>query len=832
MTEQTTTAFEPNRAHMGYMPLHITLTGFKGIRSGLGLDTLTLDLEAIAGDAGLVAIAGANGRGKTTLMENLHPHLAMPSRAGADGLGAFSYYDHVYLPESQKELVWSHCGRRYKTHLVFRLNGKRKTEAYLFEASGGSWKPVVLADGTAVDGKVETYERAVSEILGPPETFFTSVFSAQGKRPLSAYKNGEIKTLLADLLGLDDVREQGARAAEVVRLLKAGLGVIRQEQGQAAETLGKLDRQIQACAGSAGKVQAAQAAKEQAARRVEDAKTHAARLESDAQASADNEKRRADLAADHARATREQRDAVARLDEEDKRVAGRQAAVDQRAGARRQEHAERRRRLETQSKALREVAARAVRVAWARRREGAAAACVEARAGQLRLAQAEVAQADALRGQMRLCRQEMEALDREAGQLALRHADLGRRFGLTAQVPCAGTDLQGRCQLLGDAREAQALIPSVEGQLRALGERKHQALERLSAITNQLERLAGVCERRNRCEQRLEAAQARQDALALLAGKAGEVQQAMETLASIEQELSALPAAVAGLTEDETAESREITMARQRLAQDRERCAAAQLQTLDRIDAALRALPAPFDQARLTQARQAADDATRSLRQAEAAALEAVRLHEQRVGLQRQADAAREQQAATDARAARVERELGNWVLLAKCLSNDGVVALDIDDAGPTFSALANDLLLACYGPRFTLEVITQTETAKGELREDFDIIVHDGLRGEAKSLKLVSGGERTWIDACLTRAIALYLAGNTGRQFGTLFCDEADGPLDPEHKRMFMDMKREVLRLGNYAREFYVSQTPELTAMADRIIDLDALACQEAEVA
>jgi exonuclease SbcC len=127
--------------------------------------------------------------------------------------------------------------------------------------------------------------------------------------------------------------------------------------------------------------------------------------------------------------------------------------------------------------------------------------------------------------------------------------------------------------------------------------------------------------------------------------------------------------------------------------------------------------------------------------------------------------------------------------------------------------------------PPGTLEVITQTETAKGELREDFDIVVHDGLRGEAKSLKLVSGGERVWINECLTRAIALYLAGNTGRQYGTLFCDEADGPLDPEHKRMFMDMKREVLRLGNYAHEFHVSQTPELNAMADEIIDLDALA-------
>ena len=36
--------------------------------------------------------------------------------------------------------------------------------------------------------------------------------------------------------------------------------------------------------------------------------------------------------------------------------------------------------------------------------------------------------------------------------------------------------------------------------------------------------------------------------------------------------------------------------------------------------------------------------------------------------------------------------------------------------------------------------------------------------------------------------------------------------------------MKREVLRLGGYEREFFVSQTPELTAMADAVIDLDAL--------
>ncbi len=175
-----------------------------------------------------------------------------------------------------------------------------------------------------------------------------------------------------------------------------------------------------------------------------------------------------------------------------------------------------------------------------------------------------------------------------------------------------------------------------------------------------------------------------------------------------------------------------------------------------------------------------------------------------------------------DACAAAVELKLGNWLLFAKCLSYDGVMALAVDDCGPVLSGLANDLLLACYGGRFTVSIKTLLETAKGAPREGFDIVVHDADAAESKSVGLMSGGERTWIEACLVRAIALYLAQYSGRRYTTLFSDEADGPLDPERKRMFMAMKREVLRLGGYEREFFVSQTPELTAAADAVIDLD----------
>jgi exonuclease SbcC len=70
-----------------------------------------------------------------------------------------------------------------------------------------------------------------------------------------------------------------------------------------------------------------------------------------------------------------------------------------------------------------------------------------------------------------------------------------------------------------------------------------------------------------------------------------------------------------------------------------------------------------------------------------------------------------------------------------------------------------------------------------------------------------------------------LYIASNAGQPYQSLFSDESDGPLDPQRKLQFMRMKREVLRQGGYEREFFISQTPDLVAEADAVIDVAALA-------
>jgi exonuclease SbcC len=168
--------------------------------------------------------------------------------------------------------------------------------------------------------------------------------------------------------------------------------------------------------------------------------------------------------------------------------------------------------------------------------------------------------------------------------------------------------------------------------------------------------------------------------------------------------------------------------------------------------------------------------------------------------------------------------EIANWSLISKVFGNDGLIALSIDDCGPEISSLTNQILTDCFGGRFSVRIDTQTETKQGSLKETFEVMVNDCLRGEEKPASLVSGGESVWINESLTRAIALYQAQKSGQSYQTLFSDEADGPLSPEKKRQFIQMKRAVLAIGGYEREFYISQTPELWKMADHIIDVGTL--------
>jgi len=814
-------------------PLSLTLKGFRGIRDGLGRDVLKLDFERLADGAELVAIAGANGRGKTTVMDNMHPYLTMPSRAAMAGPGGFSYYDHVCLPENEKDLIWTHDGRSYRAQVVIRVNGRRKTEAFLLMlADNGAWKPVVLDDGTVSDGKVDTYTRCVEALCGSADTFFTSVFSAQGKRQLSAYRNAEIKTLLADLLGQEEIRALGQQAAETARLLKAGLAAIRQEQVGLDEEGQRIEAERRRLDGAQARVAQRLAGRQATQAAQESARTRHAQLMAEREQSRGVEARREQLQGECLAVIQAGTQAIDALKAQDQGESQRLERLAQRIAQRVSQERNRGQGLQNQRRECLTVLAGAQAVQLAELRLPLAERVLSLRSAQIGSWRQQVQRLTQCQASERMVQQKLSGVEREAGQAALKAEELARRFGLTGEVPCAGTDLQGQCQLLGNARDAKALIPSAQGTIQRLGREKAAAQQELDALCGQHEELAGAPQALAWAEHRAELARARASRFARLAAQAGEMARARTTLAGIEQELTELqaalgPDAVAGQppveTPEESAERQQINAARQAIAAQHDQQAKHYRATLDRLNHSLAALPEPYGEQRMIDAQTAMEQAAQSVAAAEQAHLAAVRDAETLGAVVQQATVLAGRQAHVANRIAKVETELGNWNLFAKCMGNDGLIALAIDDAGPALSGLANDLLLACYGPRFTISIQTLVETGKGEQKEGFDILVHDGESGESKSVGLMSGGERVWINECLIRAVALYLAQHTGRRYGALFSDEADGPLDPERKRMFMAMKREVLRLGGYQREFFVSQTPELTAMADAVIDLEA---------
>ena len=202
-----------------------------------------------------------------------------------------------------------------------------------------------LDDGMQSDGRVETYTRCVESLCGSAETFFTSVFAAQGKRQLSTYRNAEIKTLLADLLGQEEIQELGQKAAEIVRLLKAGLATQRQELAGLDAEDQRLDAVRRKLDGADDRVSAAERAKTAAQAALEAAQERHARVVVEREQSQATDARRAQLVAERQAALASATQALRALDAQEQAEQQRLERLDQRVASRLQQERQRRRAL-------------------------------------------------------------------------------------------------------------------------------------------------------------------------------------------------------------------------------------------------------------------------------------------------------------------------------------------------------------------------------------------------------------------------------------------------------------------------------------------------------
>ncbi|MEI7298316.1 SMC family ATPase [Paraburkholderia sp. SIMBA_009] len=770
-------------------PLILTLEGFHGVRDGMRRESVTLDLETLP--VGLIALKGPNGAGKSTLMDNLHPYRIMPSHAAKLSVDAFSYWDHVRGPQAMKILEWDHANVRYRSTFSFRKPGKtNKAEYFLaWRDKAGLWQPFTAPDGTKSDGKADTYDRCVESVCGSLESFFTSVFSAQNRRPLASYNAGEIKSLLAELLHIDHLRALATKAADVAKVIGARLDGIQRE-------LATLSQKRETLAATARGIAADTEAIAVARRDRED-------LQGKAQTLA---QQRATLAAKQA----ESATAEARLRELEKQRGEVNASLASIAS----QADEIVRRLRDRRSALeKSIASHEATLSQRAQIEGAQAQCDQARIvisreeARIKALQTEIV--DLAQQQTALAEANAD-LNRLEGQGQSKTAllkTLQQQAAVIDQVPCAGHAMHTTCPLLAQARDASSKAAeqrvSVE-QLRTSYRQRKQVVDRLAPV------VAALAPKRDALQQASDAlTKARnelQQATALAARKPL-LEASANALTEARSELASAQEQHRQVTEHRDRETKRLQTSLQDIAAEASRLAAsdvtAAIAGLDRQLVASREACAALD-----------------------ARIEA--LIRQQATRETQRDAMTTELAGFDATRSRADRlsdEIAHWKLLAKGLGNDGLVALTIDDAGPALTQTVNDLLMACYGPRFTVEIRTQRALASGDMREGFEILVHDADHDSTKPVSVMSGGQKVWINECLTRGIALYLARNAGEPYESLFSDESDGPLDPARKVQFMKMKREVLRQGGYAREFFISQTPDLVLEADAVIDVEAMA-------
>lgn len=811
-------------------PLKLALTGFKGIQAGMGLETFVLDLRE-HGDAKLIAIVAPNGRGKTTVLDNLTPFRLMGSKIKNANYSpdAFSYFDHLVAPgDAAKELLWEHQGVTYRTLIEWKLREKtQSTAAYLQRMNAaGDWEPVTLPDGTSSDGKAKTYDRCVEGVLGSPRLYFTAAFSAQGRSQLSSYAQGDIKGLMSEVLGLHRIQELGEKAAEVSKGLKAKL-VDRREKLQSLESVREQANTLRESIAQHTKAlneshlpaidrhRLAAAQEQQAVTEMQRDQQDAEQLRVRRQAVL---QQIADAAAEHRQAvTIIQTDIdagqyahqqallrlageITRITEANNRAESRKAGAEQ---------------LLAQRDAIHQAIDSLPALTEALSLAETAIQAAQDKAGEARQAKATLTQLD----------QSIAGLVDTGRRVRASEQDLMNRCALTKEVPCQGTDLQGRCRLLTDALTAEQQLPAVRDDLKAKTAEHQEATARRAALVAIVATLPALeadivtaqTARKTAADQ-LSAAKDLAAKNAGLAAAESALEDAKDSIHAGAQQLQEIA--------DEQSATKQLHAERQEELQARLNSAAVANQaTAQRLQIELDRIPVPDDDSALKAAQQRLADALQAEQDERAAADRArgaIATAEGRIaGLEENIVAGD----ALTGEVAHLESEISHWSSLQRALGRDGILALSIDDAGPTLAGLANDLLLSCYGPRFSVRIDTQ-ETVKstGAQKETFDVIVFDSESESSKSVSEMSGGERIWINEALTRSIALYQAQSSGQTFHTLFSDESDGALDPEKKGQFVRMKRRVLELGGYGREYFISHSPDVWPLADAVINLGDL--------
>ncbi len=779
-------------------PLLERLKGFIGIKNGLGLEEVSVDISSLAG---LIALIGPNGAGKTTFLDNMHPFRLMPSKVSSGNYtpGSCDLYNEVYCA-AEKEFHFLQDGKTYKS-VLFIDPVARKMEAYLDVLENDSWVPLNKS------GRASTYDSLIETIMGSPRLYFNSIFRCQEAPRLNTYRKGVIKDILAELLLLSDIQDKGKAAKAVVDLLMKLIDLMKAQETVLDPEAGKVSDLMRQLLTAEGILKEANAELKKAeAAEAEAASTKSALELELAQFKAHEENR----------ARTSERAGI--LDRQVVALCNKMEGLEDRHHDKYKAFLEKRLRIG-------KIISHADGIRAKVEEEKGVNNKLAGVESELKSVYARIDEAGRSVKEAASISSELNPLLVKQGQNKTVHQ--GKKATLKSEItrveasvkrlgelPC-GEDLQISCPAVKATVEDKNRLILARAELRELekgtGEDPILAsrISDLTAKKDELQRKSDV----KADEKRKDELVAEQDKLKKELNEVARWTRLLPELESAEISLQELDleqtaALLEHLSDLEATMAEEGAVAKERDGVKR---------SLDELDIILlSAKAAEAKKAEADAALTASKNAVESCRRAQLEATGMVASMKKSLEGARKAG---EQLAGIRLRLAEAQAERSLWVILEKGFSNDGIIPLEIDDAGPYIGSLANQLLSTCFGSQFSVRIDTQDMKADGTQAESFDITVIDNETGLTSSLHDKSGGQKTWLEDAITKAIALFNAERSKRKYHTLFTDERDGALSQDVKRDFFLLKGEALKLGGFTSEFFISHTPSCQDLADHKI-------------
>ncbi len=780
------------------LPLILELTGFKGVRSAYGVEKKSWDFRDIPD--GRIAFVGPNGSAKSTVLQNLHPYLLMPDKVKSYSPKAFSYYNECYGNDACKDLTWLHYDGRVFRSLVEIDAARRKTKAYLYLKNGNAWEVF----GNTQDGNVEVYNQAIEDLLGSPRMFFTYVFRSQRARRLSGYTKGEMETLLTELLDISDLKEKAWEAGYIEDALIAKKDAMLTESSTLTAIASKEDeKKTEKEAAEKRAVELftdIQRLGEQA--KTEDSSLKDIEVKISLQEEALRGKRKIEVEiADKEKVLNELKSSL-QTKKDIYNSKYKTAKLNEQAA---QDLIKKSPELRKTAVDRQKIAAEADGVKKIVEKEDVELTSFNEKLNAISSIEAQIKEKEKSVQKIRLDRKnKVDVLKAE-----IKNAE--SKITLLSEIPCGNSPEAALCKFPQDALKAKEKLPALQDSLK----KAEMPDPKESEIESEIETFKKETALKGEVESKIKALKESKGILSKkLSGLEDNMRKADEALKHLplvedaEKKIDALTKEVADILSEGKAVVKEVENQIVR-AEAEIKALREQLITLTEDKTLLNQKQTIEN--RIISIKKSVDDKRRE-ESAVQVSLGAI------AESLKQIEEAKSKLSHVNSHVQALNTEIREWKIVADRI--EGIIPLEIDDAGPAISAITNDLLLNCYGPRFTVKVSTQDFTADGKnMKDDYDIIVYDAERGESKSLTDCSGGEEIWIEDALTKATCLFKTSRSGKQYLALFSDEKDGALHESKKLEYMDMKRRVLELGGFKKEFFISHSEAVQSRADHMV-------------